>query len=173
MLDVPALKVRPVIVEKLIPLKLDNVTVLLPRLIVRVLVLLDDRDDAVTLKLLVVKVPAVTVSAPVTTKASCKVKVAVDAPPEPVASCPGIVFPAVVIEIAPDEAFMPNVDVAVNVMLAERVKLPAMLMLLEPAKVPVKPVKLRLLTFAVAVIVQVTTPDAASKNTSSELVGTL
>jgi hypothetical protein len=75
MLDVPALKVRPVIVEKLIPLKLDNVTVLLPRLIVRVLLLLDDRDDAVTLKLLVVKVPAVTVTAPEDVRASPRVTV--------------------------------------------------------------------------------------------------
>ena len=41
-----------------------NVTVLLPRLIVRVLLLLEDRDDAVTLKLLVVKVPAVRVMIP-------------------------------------------------------------------------------------------------------------
>ena len=51
------------LVAKLIAVAVElNVTVLLPRLIVRVLLLLDDRDAAVTLKLLVVKVPDVMVS---------------------------------------------------------------------------------------------------------------
>ena len=63
--DVPALNVIPVVVLNCTtepePL---NVTVLLPRLIVRVLLLLDDRDVAVTLKLLVVNVPAVRRIAP-------------------------------------------------------------------------------------------------------------
>ena len=60
--EVPALNVRPVLVPKLtaVPVPL-NVTVLLPRLIVRVLVLLDARPVAVTLKLLVFSVPRVTV----------------------------------------------------------------------------------------------------------------
>ena len=70
MLDVPALKVNPVLVEKTTGVKLLNVTTLLPRLIVRVLLLLDDRDVAVTLKLLVVKVPSVMVSAPLRVSAS-------------------------------------------------------------------------------------------------------
>jgi hypothetical protein len=47
--DVPALNVRFVLVAKVsaVPLKL-NVTVELPKLIVRVLLLLDNRDVAVT-----------------------------------------------------------------------------------------------------------------------------
>ncbi len=73
MLDVPALNVSPVCVEKLIAAPVPvNVTVLLPRLIVRVLLLLEDREVAVTLKLLVVKVPWVRVSAVVTVSASLK-----------------------------------------------------------------------------------------------------
>ena len=66
--------------------------VLLPRLIVRVLVLLDDRDVAVTLKLLVVKVPWVTVSAPEDVRASPSVTVI----PEPLTVTGPIVLPAVV-----------------------------------------------------------------------------
>ena len=46
-LEVPALSVMPVLVAAEIP-PLVSVTVLLPRLIVRVLLLLDDRDPAVT-----------------------------------------------------------------------------------------------------------------------------
>jgi hypothetical protein len=43
----------------------------------------------------------------------------------------------------------------------------------EPANIPVKPVKLRLLAFAPTVAtVQVTAPEAAVKNTSSDVVGT-
>lgn len=48
MLEVPALKVRPVLVANVTGV-LVSVTVLLPRLIVRVLLLLDNRDEAVTL----------------------------------------------------------------------------------------------------------------------------
>ena len=47
--EVPALKVRFVFVPNDTADAALNVTVLLPRLIVRVLLLLDDRDDAVTL----------------------------------------------------------------------------------------------------------------------------
>jgi hypothetical protein len=47
--DVPALNVRPVDTAQAMLLEVLNVTVLLPRLIVRVLLLLDDRDAAVTL----------------------------------------------------------------------------------------------------------------------------
>ena len=46
--EVPALNVRFVLVVKLTAVNALNVTVLPPRLIVRVLVLLDDRDVAVT-----------------------------------------------------------------------------------------------------------------------------
>lgn len=53
------MNVNPVLVEKVnaVPVEL-NVTVLLPKLIVRTLLLLDARDGEVTLKLLVVNVPA-------------------------------------------------------------------------------------------------------------------
>ena len=48
--EVPALKVNPVFVAKLTAVPVPvNVTVELPRLIVRVLLLLDERDVAVTL----------------------------------------------------------------------------------------------------------------------------
>jgi len=76
--DVPALKVRFVVVVNVsapVPL---NVTVLLPRLIVRVLLLLEDRSVAVTLKLLVVKVPCVTVIVPEDVNASPSVTVIPD-----------------------------------------------------------------------------------------------
>ena len=63
---------RFVDVAKLIGVVPLNVTVLLPRLIVRTLLLLDDRDVAVTLKLLLVKVPAVMVSVLLVFKASLK-----------------------------------------------------------------------------------------------------
>ena len=48
--DVPALKVSPVVTVVVNVVVVNvNVTVLLPRLIVRVLLALDDRDVAVTL----------------------------------------------------------------------------------------------------------------------------
>jgi hypothetical protein len=56
-----------------------NVTVLLPKLIVRVLLLLDDSDDAVTLKLLVVKVPWVRVIAPEQVNVPPRLNVAAEA----------------------------------------------------------------------------------------------
>jgi len=72
--DVPALNVIPVVslncTTEAEPLR---VTVLLPRLIVRVLVVLDTRDVAVTLKLLVVKVPAVMVIELLEVNASARV----------------------------------------------------------------------------------------------------
>ena len=78
--EVPALKVKLMFVEKLTtePFAL-NVTVLLPRLIVRVLLLLDDRDVAVTLKLLVVKVPWVRVVAPEQVNVPPRLNVAAEA----------------------------------------------------------------------------------------------
>ena len=60
----PALKVKFVITVGAKEAFVVNVTVDDPRLIVRVLELLDDSCVAVTLKLLVVKVPAVSVMAP-------------------------------------------------------------------------------------------------------------
>jgi hypothetical protein len=172
-LEVPALNVRFVFVIKLIaPLAALNVTVLLPRLIVRVLLLLDDRDVAVTLKLLVVKVQAVTVIVLVQVSASAKTysEVAVLIP---MLKEQGIDFPFVVILKVPEGALKNNVVASVHVIAAETVRPPSIMMFVLPAKVPVKPVKLRLRQLAVAVwTVQVTAPDAASKKTSSDVVGT-
>ena len=58
--DVPAFKVRFVLVVNTGEFD-DVVTVLDPRLIVRTLLLLDDKEPAVTLKFLVSNVPLVTV----------------------------------------------------------------------------------------------------------------
>ena len=58
----PALKVSPVLVVKLTTIKPVNVSVELPRLIVRVLLLFELSCVAVTLKLFVVKVPWVSVT---------------------------------------------------------------------------------------------------------------
>lgn len=79
--DVPAFKVKFVVVPNAItPVLFSvNVTVELPRLIVRVLLLLDDRDVAVTLLLLVVKVPWVSVIAPEQVKVPPRLNVAADA----------------------------------------------------------------------------------------------
>jgi hypothetical protein len=104
MLDVPALNVRFVFVMKLTaPDDALNVTVELPKLIVRVLLLLDDRDVAVTLKLLVVSVPLVTVIEPEDVKASLNVQVAVEMPVNPKPVAPSV-FPEVVIVNDPEAA---------------------------------------------------------------------
>ena len=68
--EVPALNVRFVPVLSSTAVAALNVTVLLPKLIVRVLLLLDESDVAVTLKLLVVKVPPEIVIEPDDAKAS-------------------------------------------------------------------------------------------------------
>jgi hypothetical protein len=90
--EVPALKVRFVFVPKDIGVVLLNVTVDDPRSIVRVLLLLEDREVAVTLKLLVVKVPWVRVIAPEDVSASPSVTVI----PEPSIVTGPSVFPALV-----------------------------------------------------------------------------
>jgi len=170
MLDVPALNVRFVLVAKLIAVAVElNVTVLLPRLIVRVLLLLDDRDVAVTLKLLVVKVPRVTVIEPEDISASCKVTES-----DPVDLFTVIaprVFPALVKVTAPAlEKLMPPENV--QVIPATAVRLPNKFNVPDPANVPVNPVKLQEAQNSVPVLVTVTAPDAASKNTLSADVGT-
>jgi hypothetical protein len=120
---------------------------------------------------LVVKVPFVTVNDPEIEIASFN-----DQPPPtplkatfPVIDLPllEIVFPVVV-----ESKFHAKAE-PVMVIAEESVKSPNMVTpnALE-AMVPVKPVKVRFLQFPVAVRVQVIVPDAASKNTSSALVGT-
>ena len=96
--EVPALNVRvafPFVKSTgLVPL---NVTVELPKLIVRVLLLLDDRDVAVTLKLLVVKVPLVTVIEPDDVSASPSVTVI----PDPlIVTGPSVLPPLVSVPVA-------------------------------------------------------------------------
>ncbi len=91
--EVPALKVSPVfiVVSNTDPPEL-NVTVDDPRLIVRVLEVLDDKNVAVTLKLLVVKVPRVSVMALEDVSASPRVMVM----PTSLIVIGPTVFPAVV-----------------------------------------------------------------------------
>lgn len=83
-----------------------------------------------------------------------------------------IVLPAVVIvlPVAVELKFINPVNE--YVIPVDSVKLPKIFKVELPANVPVNPVKFRLRQFAVAATVQVTAPDAASKNTSSALVGT-
>jgi hypothetical protein len=76
--DVPALNVKFVVVNKSATTSL-NVTVLLPRLIVRTLLLLENMDNAVTLKLLVVKIPWVKVITPEQVNVPPRLNVAAEA----------------------------------------------------------------------------------------------
>jgi hypothetical protein len=76
--DVPAFKVRFVLVVNTGEFD-DVVTVLDPSVIVLTLLLLDDKDVAVTLKLLVVKVPWVRVIAPVQVNVPPRLSVAAEA----------------------------------------------------------------------------------------------
>ena len=166
--DVPALSVKLVDVPKATTEELFalNVTVLLPKLIVRALLLLDDSCVAVTLKLLVVKVPWVRVIAPDDVKASPNVTVI----PAPLIVNGPIVFPAVVSVAV---AFNVSVPLYVTVIPATSVTLPDTVMAVDPANVPVNPVQLiDLAPVLPAEIVQVTTPEAPSKYTSSADVGT-
>jgi hypothetical protein len=142
-----------------------NVTVLLPRFIVRTLLLVEVKTEAVTLKLLVVKVPWVSVISPDDVKASPNVTVI----PAPLIVNGPIVFPAVVSVAV---AFNVSVPLYVTVIPATSVTLPETVIAAEPAKVPVNPVQLiDLAPVLPAEIVQVPL-DAASKNTSSADVGT-
>jgi hypothetical protein len=130
-----------------------------------VLLLLDDGDDAVTLKLLVVKVPELRVTAPEDVNASPKkasvLFCTVTAP---------TVFPALVIVQIP--AITMGL-VALYVIPATSVIFPNTVRVALPLKVPVNPVQFKALQVPPPVaIVQVTAPDAASKKTSSAEVGT-
>lgn len=64
------------------------------------------------------------------------------------------------------------VPVPAHVIAAEAVTLPATVVVLITEKVPVKPVKLSDLALLLVELETVTAPLAASKNTSSEVVGT-
>lgn len=90
--DVPALNVRFVEFVNTIGVDALKVTVELPRFIVRVLLLLEISEGEVTLKLLVVNVPKVTVIDVVLVKASDRDQVAV-LETAPKIICPNV-FPA-------------------------------------------------------------------------------
>ena len=77
------MKVKLVDVRKFIGGVVLKVSVLLPRLIALVLVFVEFKAVAVTLKLFVVNVPLVTVIDVVVVRASCNVQVAVDVPEKP------------------------------------------------------------------------------------------
>jgi hypothetical protein len=117
----------------------------------------------VTLKLLVVKVPRVTVTVPETVNASCSVTT-----PTPVTFVfkLGIVFPAEV-KVTEVEPVILNdhPDVGVSVIAVTSVKLPVTFTLnpLALEKVPVKPVKFKFAALTVVPTDTVTAPDAASK----------
>jgi hypothetical protein len=164
--EVPALKVKPVFKVKFITAVPLKVIVLLPRLIVRVLLAVDNMAEAVTLKLFVVNVPSLTVILVEQVKASPSVTVM----PVVLITTDPKVLPALVRVPVPAKV---NEPLYVNVIAATRVTLPDTVIAVEPAKVPVNPVQLiDLAPVFPAEIVQVTTPDAALKNTSSADVGT-
>ena len=134
MLEVPALKVSPVLVKKLTGVVLLNVTVELPRLIVRVLLLFEISCVAVTLKLLVVKVPAVTVNGLEDVKASARVTVTAFIVVLP-SVVPEDVTVLVLINVIARDVYVPPVA---------RVRLPA-IFTFDELTVHVLPVKIRLL----------------------------
>lgn len=78
-------------------------------------------------------------------------------------------FPLGVIVAVASIAQLAVVDTVIP---AAKVMLPETVMVGLPVSVPVKPVQVRVLQASVPDIVQVTAPDAASKNTSSADVGT-
>ena len=161
--EVPALSVSPV--ESVKFKLLLTVTVELPRLIVRVLLLFDDSVEVVTEKLLVVKVPWVTRTTVVVVNAPPKVTVT----PAPFISKASSVFPAVVTVPVPATVRVP---IYATVIPATNVTLPETVSAALPASVPVNPVQL--IDFApVLPAAIVTTPeDALEKKTSSADVGT-
>lgn len=103
--DVPALKVRFVDVKKesAVPV-LDKAMVLAPRLMVRVLVLDDDRKPAVTANPAVVKVPCVTFRVRVLMLSASP---SVSVMPAPFTVTPLNVLPAVVSVPVPAKVIMP------------------------------------------------------------------
>jgi hypothetical protein len=162
--EVPALKVRFVVVVRLTP---ASVILLDPRLIVLTEEPEEIRVPPTTLKFPVLKVPCVTV---------------IDAPDPWLKSSPSVstvAAPVTVIELKslPADVSVPvplNVTVLlkVQVIAADNVKLPDIVIGLNPVMVPVNPVQLIERAPAPDPIVTVPAPDAALKNTSSAEVGT-
>lgn len=164
--EVPALNESPVLVEKFIPVPfMLNVTVELPRLIVRVLLVVDNRDEAVTLKLLVLKVPAKRLIAPETVKASAKSKTS----PVPENVNNPNDFPLLVMVAG---SAIVTVPVWVKVMPTDKVTLPFIVILADPVNVPVNPVQLILLAPVLPPEIVQVPVERLVKNTSSTLVGT-
>jgi hypothetical protein len=170
MIDVPALKVKFEFAKKSTGVEPLNVNVDDPRLIVRVLLLLEDREVAVTLKLLVVNVPCVTVSVPEDVNASPSVTMI----PDPLIVTGPSVLPALVNVPVPLNVVVP---VYVTVIPADRVRDPDMVSagVFVPAHSPVNPVQLMDFATREPLIVHLAAPPLpsfASKNTSSAAVGT-
>lgn len=156
--DVPALMVAP------ISSMLDVVTVELPMLKVAP----PDNEIKLEVKALlaVVRVPPNNLTLPVQLNAPASVMV----PPEALKSTlVPIVLPLGVIVAV---ASIDQLAVIDTVIPAEKVMLPKTFMFGLPVSVPVKPVQIKVLQARLPDIVQVTAPDAASKNTSSADVGT-
>ena len=123
--------------------------------------------------MLVVKVPLVNVRAVDTLKASAIDHVAEEKPEFPNVNIELIVFPLEVITYDPLFGVKNKFPVCVHPMPEAMVRLPAILILRAPPKMPVKPVKFKLRAALAAETVTVTAPELASKNTSSALVGTV
>jgi hypothetical protein len=136
--------------------------------------LLDDKEEAVTLKLFVVNVPDVTVTAFDVVKASCNVQVAVEGELLPIVIELTVVrfLPFDVMVYEPDVAWNNMFPVPLHVIAEDRVRLPKIPTETLPAIVPVNPVKFKSLQVPPpAAIVQVPV-DRLVKKTLSEAVGT-
>lgn len=138
------------------------VIVLAPKLMVRLLAVLDSKTLVVMEYPFVVNVPAFILRFPLLWKASAREVV------DPTATAPPKVFPALVMVQVPEIVTVP---VCANVIPAAKVMLPKLVNTPDPVIDPVNPVQFKLLQVAL-VIVQVPV-EAASKKTSSALVGTL
>ena len=115
-------------------------------------------------------VPEVNVSVDVEALVTFSASPSVTVIPVPLTLTPLRVFPA---EMRVPVPFRNSEPVQVRVMPATNVTLPATFVFMVPAMVPVNPVKLSVFAPVFPVeIVTVPAPDAASKNTSSAVVGT-
>ncbi len=168
--EVPALKVRPVVVAKfqIVPVPvIDHV----PDPIVNdlVLILLDPIEVEVMFLLFKLNEPAVNVKM-LQVRLSANWKV----PPAPLMLIlfPVIDLPLEVIVLVPEVALNVKVLPEVSVIADTNVKSPDIFTPLEICKVPVYPEKSKFFVVAGLLIMTVTAPLLASKNTSSDVVGT-
>ena len=163
--EVPALKVKFVVTAVVHAVLVEEkVQVELPRFIVLVPLPLLAKLSAATEKLFVVNVPVVTVKAPLALNASPNCAVM----PDPLIVKLLNVFPPEVIVPVP---VIVTVAVALNVIPATRVTLPATLMVAPTVNVPVKPVQVMDLAPVLPVATVQVPVDRFVKNTSSAEVG--